>query len=34
MTFGEDPGGAGCSVEESEKIFDTYPPLLQSDVCY
>jgi aryl-alcohol dehydrogenase-like predicted oxidoreductase len=24
MTFGEDPGGAGCSVEESEKILDTY----------
>lgn len=22
MTFGEDPGGAGCSVEESEKILD------------
>jgi aryl-alcohol dehydrogenase-like predicted oxidoreductase len=24
MTFGEDPGGAGCSVEESEKILDVY----------
>jgi aryl-alcohol dehydrogenase-like predicted oxidoreductase len=24
MTFGEDPGGAGCSVEESEKILTTY----------
>jgi aryl-alcohol dehydrogenase-like predicted oxidoreductase len=24
MTFGEDPGSAGCSVEESEKILDTY----------
>jgi aryl-alcohol dehydrogenase-like predicted oxidoreductase len=24
MTFGEDPGGAGCSVEESEKILATY----------
>lgn len=24
MTFGEDPGAAGCSVEESEKILDTY----------
>ena len=24
MTFGEDPGGAGCSVEESEKILSTY----------
>ncbi|TDP94906.1 aldo/keto reductase [Labedaea rhizosphaerae] len=24
MTFGEDPGGAGCSVEESEKILDAY----------
>jgi aryl-alcohol dehydrogenase-like predicted oxidoreductase len=24
MTFGEDPGGAGCSVEESEKILETY----------
>ncbi|MGI8448574.1 MAG: aldo/keto reductase, partial [Streptosporangiaceae bacterium] len=23
MTFGEDPGGAGCSVEESEKILAT-----------
>jgi aryl-alcohol dehydrogenase-like predicted oxidoreductase len=24
MTFGEDPGGAGTSVEESERILDTY----------
>jgi aryl-alcohol dehydrogenase (NADP+) len=24
MTFGEDLGGAGCSVEESEKILDVY----------
>ncbi|HEY2062689.1 MAG TPA: aldo/keto reductase [Amycolatopsis sp.] len=24
MTFGEEPGGAGCSVEESEKILSTY----------
>ncbi|HTF46188.1 MAG TPA: aldo/keto reductase [Pseudonocardia sp.] len=24
MTFGEEPGGAGCSVEESEKILATY----------
>jgi aryl-alcohol dehydrogenase-like predicted oxidoreductase len=24
MTFGEDPGSAGCSVEESEKILRTY----------
>ncbi|HVV24692.1 MAG TPA: aldo/keto reductase, partial [Pseudonocardiaceae bacterium] len=24
MTFGEDPGGAGCSVEESEKILTAY----------
>jgi aryl-alcohol dehydrogenase-like predicted oxidoreductase len=24
MTFGEDPGSAGCSVEESEKILATY----------
>ena len=24
MTFGEDPGGAGCDVEESEKILATY----------
>src|ERR1700742_760348 len=24
MTFGEDPGAAGCSVEESEKILGTY----------
>jgi aryl-alcohol dehydrogenase (NADP+) len=24
MTFGEDPGGAGSSVEESEKILDAY----------
>ncbi|MET0698681.1 MAG: aldo/keto reductase [Mycobacterium sp.] len=24
MTFGDDPGGAGCSVEESEKILTTY----------
>lgn len=24
MTFGDDPGGAGCSVEESAKILDTY----------
>lgn len=24
MTFGEDAGGAGCSVEESEKILGTY----------
>lgn len=24
MTFGEDPPGAGCGVEESEKILDTY----------
>ncbi|MET9228568.1 aldo/keto reductase [Lentzea sp. NPDC003310] len=24
MTFGEDPGAAGCSVEESEKILHTY----------
>jgi aryl-alcohol dehydrogenase-like predicted oxidoreductase len=24
MTFGEDPGGAGCSVEESDKILATY----------
>ncbi|ANZ37399.1 aldo/keto reductase [Lentzea guizhouensis] len=24
MTFGEDVGAAGCSVEESEKILDTY----------
>lgn len=24
MTFGNDPGGAGCSVEESEKILATY----------
>ncbi|MFJ5265201.1 aldo/keto reductase [Streptomyces sp. NPDC088387] len=24
MTFGEDPGGAGCSVEESEKILKAY----------
>jgi aryl-alcohol dehydrogenase-like predicted oxidoreductase len=24
MTFGEDPGGAGCSVEESERILATY----------
>jgi aryl-alcohol dehydrogenase-like predicted oxidoreductase len=24
MTFGDDPGGAGCSVEESEKILATY----------
>jgi aryl-alcohol dehydrogenase-like predicted oxidoreductase len=24
MTFGEDPGAAGCSVEESEKILATY----------
>jgi aryl-alcohol dehydrogenase (NADP+) len=24
MTFGEDPGGAGCSVDESEKILATY----------
>jgi aryl-alcohol dehydrogenase-like predicted oxidoreductase len=24
MTFGEDEGGAGCSVEESEKILGTY----------
>ncbi|WP_328644608.1 aldo/keto reductase [Amycolatopsis sp. NBC_00348] len=24
MTFGEDPGGAGCSVEESEKILASY----------
>ena len=23
MTFGEDPPGAGCSVEESEKILET-----------
>ena len=25
MTFGEDPGGAGCSVEESEKILGDLP---------
>src|SRR3954467_12790245 len=24
MTFGNDPGGAGCSVEESEQILETY----------
>ncbi|HEY4024640.1 MAG TPA: aldo/keto reductase [Pseudonocardiaceae bacterium] len=24
MTFGEDPGGAGCSVEESERILASY----------
>ncbi|GAA5136049.1 aldo/keto reductase [Pseudonocardia adelaidensis] len=24
MTFGSDPGGAGCGVEESEKILSTY----------
>jgi aryl-alcohol dehydrogenase-like predicted oxidoreductase len=24
MTFGDDPGGAGCGVEESEKILATY----------
>ncbi|MGW5359311.1 aldo/keto reductase [Actinopolymorpha pittospori] len=24
MTFGEDPGGAGCSVPESERILDSY----------
>ena len=24
MTFGEDPGGAGTSVEESRQILDTY----------
>jgi aryl-alcohol dehydrogenase (NADP+) len=24
MTFGDDPGGAGCGVEESEKILSTY----------
>lgn len=24
MTFGEDPGGAGCSVEESGRILETY----------
>ncbi|MBH0775537.1 aldo/keto reductase [Nocardia bovistercoris] len=24
MTFGEDPGGAGCSVEEAEKILASY----------
>jgi aryl-alcohol dehydrogenase-like predicted oxidoreductase len=24
MTFGEDPGGAGCGVEESERILATY----------
>ncbi|WP_194909262.1 aldo/keto reductase [Catenulispora rubra] len=24
MTFGEDPGGAGCSVAESERILDAY----------
>jgi aryl-alcohol dehydrogenase (NADP+) len=24
MTFGEDPGGAGCGVEEAEKILSTY----------
>jgi aryl-alcohol dehydrogenase-like predicted oxidoreductase len=24
MTFGEDPGGAGCSVEESERILELY----------
>jgi aryl-alcohol dehydrogenase-like predicted oxidoreductase len=24
MTFGEDPGGAGCSVEDSEKILTAY----------
>src|SRR3954471_24663205 len=24
MTFGEDPGGAGCGVAESEKILETY----------
>jgi aryl-alcohol dehydrogenase (NADP+) len=24
MTFGEDPGGTGSSVEESEKILETY----------
>ncbi|MCV7172292.1 aldo/keto reductase, partial [Mycobacterium manitobense] len=24
MTFGDDPGGAGCSVEESEAIIDGY----------
>ena len=24
MTFGEDPGGAGCSVDESESIIDGY----------
>ena len=24
MTFGVDPGGAGCSVEESERILETY----------
>lgn len=24
MTFGSDPGGAGCGVEESEKILETY----------
>lgn len=24
MTFGQDPGGAGCSVEDSEKILCTY----------
>ena len=24
MTFGEDVGGAGCSVAESEKILATY----------
>ncbi|WP_163550455.1 aldo/keto reductase [Candidatus Frankia nodulisporulans] len=24
MTFGEDPGGAGCSVEESERILSAY----------
>ncbi|MEV4760891.1 aldo/keto reductase [Micromonospora sp. NPDC049559] len=24
MTFGEDPGGAGCSVDESERILETY----------
>jgi len=24
MTFGEDPGGTGSSVEEPEKILETY----------
>ncbi|WP_099020654.1 aldo/keto reductase [Mycolicibacterium palauense] len=24
MTFGQDPGGAGCTVEESERILDAY----------